>query len=204
MSPVVILTVFGVIAVAELPDKSLFATVVLATRFRPLWVWLGVTAAFAVHVTIAVVAGGLLTLLPHRLVLGIVAVLFAVGSAYLLFGSPEESDEAAEEAAIEAARAAPPSAARAAGTALLTSFSVIFVGEFGDITQIATANFAARYNQPLSVWLGAFIGLSAVTALAIVAGRGLLRVVPVALVRRVAGLTLAFLGVLTLVALVRG
>jgi putative Ca2+/H+ antiporter (TMEM165/GDT1 family) len=203
MNPVVILTVFGVIVVAELPDKSLFASLVLGTRFRPLWVWVGVTAAFAVHVTIAVVAGGLLTLLPHRLVLAIVAVLFGLGSAFLLFGSEELSEEEAEEAAIEAARATPPSRARAAGTALLTSFSVIFVGEFGDITQIATANFAARYDDPLSVWLGAFIGLSSVAALAIVAGRGLLRVVPVALVRRIAGLVLALLAVLTLVELVR-
>jgi putative Ca2+/H+ antiporter (TMEM165/GDT1 family) len=203
MSLGVVLTVFGVIVVAELPDKSLFATLVLGTRLRPLWVWLGVTAAFAVHVTIAVVAGGLLTLLPRRLVLGIVAVLFALGAAYLLFGSEEETERAAEEEATDAVAAVSPSAARVARTALLTSFGVIFVGEFGDITQIATANFAARYDNPVSVWLGAFLGLSAVSALAIVAGRNLLRVMPVAVIRRVAGLALAVLAVLTVVELAR-
>ena len=51
----------------------------LATRFRRLWVWLGVASAFAIQVLIAVTAGGLLALLPQRLVLGITFVLFAAG-----------------------------------------------------------------------------------------------------------------------------
>jgi Ca2+/H+ antiporter, TMEM165/GDT1 family len=203
MSPVVFLTVFGVTVVAELPDKSLFASLVLGTRFRPLWVWLGVASAFAVHVTIAVAAGGLITLLPHRLVLGIVAVLFALGSAYLILGSEEKTEDEGEAEAEKAAEEAPLTAVRAARTAFLTSFGVIFVGEFGDITQISTANFAARYDDPIAVWLGAFLGLTAVSAVAIVAGRGLLRVVPVALVRRVAGAALGVLAVLTVVELVR-
>jgi hypothetical protein len=52
-------TVFGVTFVAELPDKSLFASLVLGTRYRPVHVWLGVAAAFAVHVGLAVTVGGL-------------------------------------------------------------------------------------------------------------------------------------------------
>jgi putative Ca2+/H+ antiporter (TMEM165/GDT1 family) len=202
MSPAVFLTVFAVTFVAELPDKSLFASLVLGTRYRALWVWIGVTAAFAVHVTIAVVAGGLLNLLPHRLVLAIVALLFAAGSIYLLFGSEEDTKSEGEEE-VEAAMSA--RSGRGARTAILTSFGVIFVGEFGDITQIATANFAARYDDELlAVWLGAFLGLSLVSGLAIVAGRGLLKVVPVTLVRRVAGVALGLLAVLTLVELARG
>ena len=200
----VFLTVFGVTVVAELPDKSLFASLVLGTRFRPLWVWLGVACAFAVHVTIAVIAGGLVTLLPHRLVLAFVAVLFAAGSVYLLFGSEEETEEEGEEEAAEALEDVTVSAAKVARTAFLTSFGVIFVGEFGDITQITTANFAARYDDPLSVWLGAFLALSGISAVAIWAGRGLLRVVPVTLVRRVAGVALALLSLLTVVELIRG
>lgn len=200
----VFLTVFGVTVVAELPDKSLFASLVLGTRFRPLWVWLGVACAFAVHVTIAVIAGGLVTLLPHRLVLAFVAVLFAAGSVYLLFGSEEETEEEGEEEAAEALEDVTVSTAKVARTAFLTSFGVIFVGEFGDITQITTANFAARYDDPLSVWLGAFLALSGISAVAIWAGRGLLRVVDVTLVRRVAGIALALLSVLTVVELIRG
>jgi putative Ca2+/H+ antiporter (TMEM165/GDT1 family) len=202
MSPVVLLTVFGVTVVAELPDKSLFASLVLGTRFRPLWVWLGVTAAFAVHVSIAVAAGGLLNLAPHRVVLGIVAVLFAAGSGLLLFG-PEDVEESTEEAEDSVDDLAGPDVARIRRTALAASFGVIFVGEFGDITQITTANFAARYDDPVAVWLGAFLALSGVSAAAITAGRGLLKVVPVALVRRVAGLALGVLAVLTVVELLR-
>ncbi|HTY72105.1 MAG TPA: TMEM165/GDT1 family protein [Actinomycetes bacterium] len=199
----VLLTVFGVTLMAELPDKSLFASLVLGTRFRPLWVWLGVAAAFAVHVTIAVIAGRLVTLLPHRLVLLVVAVLFAAGSAYLLLGSEDETEAEAEESAEEAVAEAG-GRLKLARTAFLASFGVIFVGEFGDITQITTANFAARYDDRAAVWLGAFAALSGIAAVAIWAGRGLVRAVDVALVRRVAGIVLALLSALTVVELVRG
>jgi putative Ca2+/H+ antiporter (TMEM165/GDT1 family) len=58
------------------------------------------------------------------------------------------------------------------------SFAVLFVAEFGDLTQLATANLAARYHNPLSAGVGAVLGLWAVGALAITGGRQLLRVVP--------------------------
>src|SRR5215212_5737673 len=88
-------TAFAVIFLAELPDKSLLASLVLGTRYRPLWVWLGVSAAFAVHVVIACVAGRLLTLAPRRFVEVVVAVLFALG-AYLML-RPEPADDDLEE-----------------------------------------------------------------------------------------------------------
>src|SRR6202042_2966921 len=74
---------FGLTFLGELPDKSLFASLVLGTRYRPLYVWAGAAAAFAVQMAIAVTAGRLLSLLPQHLVDGIVAVLFLAGSAYL-------------------------------------------------------------------------------------------------------------------------
>ena len=86
MSVAVVAITFGVIFLAELPDKSMIASLVLGTRYRSLHVWLGAAAAFAVHVVIAVTAGGLLSLLPHRLVQSIVAALFLVGAAILIFG----------------------------------------------------------------------------------------------------------------------
>jgi putative Ca2+/H+ antiporter (TMEM165/GDT1 family) len=48
-----------------------------------------------------------------------------------------------------------------------TSFLVILAAEFGDLTQFVTANLAAKYQDPLSVGLGAVLGLWAVAALAI-------------------------------------
>jgi putative Ca2+/H+ antiporter (TMEM165/GDT1 family) len=195
-------TVFVVIFVAELPDKSLFASLVLGTRYKASWVWLGVSAAFVVHVVIAVAAGGVLTLLPHRLVEVVVALLFALGAYLMLRPDAEEDNEVedAEEAAQLRTRAG---ADAGAGKVIATSFAVVFVGEWGDITQIATANLAAKYADPLSVGLGAALGLIAVAGLAITVGSTLLQRISLTLVRRVAGAILAAFALATLVQVLR-
>jgi Ca2+/H+ antiporter, TMEM165/GDT1 family len=193
MNIVTIATVFGVIFIAELPDKSLFASLVLGTRYRALWVWLGVSAAFIVHVVIAVTAGHLLTLLPHRAVEAVVAVLFAVGAVILLLPHREDDDTAEESDRALAGVA----------SVMLTSFGVVFVGEWGDITQIATANLAAKYDDPISVGIGAALGLMAVAAVAITAGSTLLRFVSISVVRRIAGVVLAVFAVVAAVLLLR-
>ncbi len=191
----VVLTTFVVIFPAELPDKSLFASLVLGTRFRPLPVFCGVAAAFAVHVVIAVTVGGVFSLLPERLVLFVVAALFAGGAALLLLGKEEDDPEAAETARAVADR-------RPLRVAL-ASFGVVFLGEWGDITQITTANLTARYQDPISVGMGALLALWSVTALALTVGRGLVQRVPTRLVRRLTGVVLAVLAVVTLVEAVR-
>ena len=195
MDPAVVLTTFVVIFPAELPDKSLFASLVLGTRFRPLPVFCGVAAAFAVHVVIAVSIGGVFSLLPERLVLFVVAALFAAGSALLLLGREEQA-----EGPPEASRAV---ADRRPAQVALASFGVVFLGEWGDITQITTANLAARYHDPLSVGVGALLALWSVSALALTVGRGLVARVPARLVRRLTGTILAVLAVVTLAEAVR-
>jgi Ca2+/H+ antiporter, TMEM165/GDT1 family len=191
----VVLTTFVVIFPAELPDKSLFASLVLGTRFWPLPVFCGVAAAFAVHVVIAVTIGGVFALLPERLVLFVVAALFAGGSALLLFGREDDDPEAAEATRVVSDQ-------RPARVAL-ASFGVVFLGEWGDITQITTANLAARYGDPLSVGVGALLALWSVAALALTVGRGLVQRVPTRLVRRLTGVVLALLAVVTLVEALR-
>ncbi len=125
----VIAVAFTLTFLAELPDKSMFASLVLGTRYRPSWVWAGVATAFTVHMGIAVTAGQLLALLPDRVVEAVVAGLFVAGSVYLWVTSlrPEHRDEV--DAARQGARAAP--FWRVAGT----SFTVVFLAEWGDITQ---------------------------------------------------------------------
>ena len=194
MDLAVVLTTFVVIFPAELPDKSLFASLVLGTRFRPLPVFCGVAAAFAVHVVIAVSVGSVFALLPERLVLFVVAALFAGGSALLLLGKEDEEDE------VEATR---PLADRRPLRVALASFGVVFLGEWGDITQITTANLAARYGDPVSVGLGALLALWSVSALALTVGRGLVARVPTRLVCRLTGVVLAVLAVVTLAEAVR-
>jgi Ca2+/H+ antiporter, TMEM165/GDT1 family len=190
----VVLTTFVVIFPAELPDKSMFASLVLGTRFRPLPVFCGVAAAFAVHVVIAVAIGGVFALLPERLVLFVAAALFAGGSALLLFGREDEG--VAAEPSLALSDQHPVRVA-------LASFGVVFLGEWGDITQITTANLAARYGDPLSVGVGALLALWSVAALALTVGRGLVQRVPTRLVRRLTGAVLAVLAVVTLVEALR-
>lgn len=196
-------TVFAVIFLAELPDKSLLASLVLGTRYRPLLVWAGVSAAFLVHVVIAVVAGGVLSLLPRRPVQAVVVVLFALG-AYLLL-RPEAAEAASDEdaAAEQEASRVLRRAAATPWSVVATSFGIVFVGEWGDITQLATANLAARYQDPLSVGVGAALGLVAAAGLAVRAGGAVLRWVPLGVVRGLAGLLLAGLAVLALLQLLR-
>ena len=197
MDLAVVLTTFVVIFPAELPDKSLFASLVLGTRFRPLPVFCGVAAAFALHVVIAVTVGSVFSLLPQPLVLFVVAALFAGGAALLLLGKEEEDDPDAAAAARAIADRRPLHVA-------LASFGVVFLGEWGDITQITTANLAARYRDPISVGIGALLALWVVAGLALTVGRGLVQRVPTRLVRRLTGVVLAVLAALTLVEAVRG
>jgi Ca2+/H+ antiporter, TMEM165/GDT1 family len=184
MQLAVVATVFPLVFLGELPDKTMFASLVLASRGRPFRVWLGAAAAFVVHVAIAVSIGvALFEILPHRVVDVIVAALFAAGAVYswLVRNAEEES------ASITASR----SAWRTSSAA----FGVIFLAEWGDLTQIITANLAARYHSPLSVGVGAILALWVVAAIAVLAGSNLLRVLSVRTLRIVTAVILLALAV---------
>jgi Ca2+/H+ antiporter, TMEM165/GDT1 family len=186
MSLAIVATVFAVIFLSELPDKTALASLLLGSRYRPAWVFAGVAAAFAVHVGLAITVGGLLSLLPHRPLEIVVAALFALGAVLLLRGRNEGGDEHVELHGKE------PGFWRVAWT----GFAVILVAEFGDLTQIATATLAARYHDPLSVGVGAVLALWAVAALAITGGRGLLKVIPLTWITRIAaGMMLVLAGI---------
>jgi putative Ca2+/H+ antiporter (TMEM165/GDT1 family) len=174
--------VFPIIFIGELPDKTMFASLLLATRGRPRSVWIGAAAAFLLHVIIATTIGvGLFELLPRRAVDGIVAALFVGGAVY---------------AFVEASRDQSHLIAREVTThrrVITTAFLVIFIAEWGDLTQILTANLAAHYHSPLSVGLGALLALWCVAALAVASGQSLLRIFPITVVRRVTGVVLLVL-----------
>ncbi|MGB8993855.1 MAG: TMEM165/GDT1 family protein [Pseudonocardiaceae bacterium] len=230
MNATLLAAVFGIVLVAELPDKTALASLVLGTRYRPSFVFVGVAAAFAVHVIIAVAAGSALSLAPHRIVEAIVAVLFLAGAVLLLRrGAEDHDDEHASAAEPRRGDHAPHSvptrdervphdpaavltrtpnqrAVRPAGfwKVVSTSFGVLFVAEFGDLTQIATANLAAKYHDPVSVGVGAVLGLWAVGGLAVVGGRQLLRWIPLVWIARVAALVMAVLGVISAVEAITG
>ncbi|MEU3439373.1 TMEM165/GDT1 family protein [Streptomyces griseoincarnatus] len=178
--------VFGVVFLAELPDKTALAGLVLGTRYRASYVFAGVAAAFAVHVALAVAAGSVLTLLPQQLVHALTGVLFLAGAAMLLLKKDEDEEEIRKPE--------DQSFWKVAGA----GFMLILVAEFGDLTQIMTANLAARYDDPLSVGLGAVLALWAVAGLGIVGGKALMKRVPLKLITRIAALLMLGLGVWSL------
>ena len=191
MSLAAVITSFLIILLAELPDKTVIACLVLGSRYRPGYVFAGAAAAFAVQVALAVTVGGLLSLLPHQPMQIAVAVLFVVGAVLLLRQKPAQSDAYVEER--ESRRTFLPVA--------LTSFAVVFAAEFGDLTQIVTANLAVKYHDPLSVAVGAVTALWVAAGLAILGGRGLLKVIPVRWLSRGAAAVMLVLAGLTVAAL---
>lgn len=192
-------TTFVVIFPAELPDKTLVATLVLSARYRPRPVWIGVAAAFFVQCTVAVAFGGLLTLLPRTPVLLVVAALFGFGSWLMFRGAGRASQNVADEEREVGAVAD----ARGSRRVVLTSFLVLFAAEWGDLSQLVTAGLVARYASPLSVFVGSWVALCVVAGLAVVVGNQLAQRMPFALIRRLAGSLFGILALVTLVEAVR-
>jgi putative Ca2+/H+ antiporter (TMEM165/GDT1 family) len=91
VNPAAAVTAFLIIVPSELPDKV--ACLVMGTKYRPVFVFAGAAAAFAVHVALAVTAGGLLVLGPHRPVQLISAVLFLIGAVLLWHQHGQGDDE---------------------------------------------------------------------------------------------------------------
>lgn len=198
LEPFVVLTVFGIVFLGELPDKTAVASLVLGARYSPWPVLVGVWAAFAIHVTVACVAGGFVAALPHRPVEIVTAALFLLGAVLLLRSDPEK---AAEEGESEVERISGEKKSLAVTGA---SFMVVLVAEFGDLTQILTATLAARYQSPLNVGIGALLALWAVAVIAVLFGRSLLRVIPLRRVQQLAAAVLVVLSVLALVSALTG
>ena len=180
--------VFCTVLVAELPDNSGLASLVLGTRYRAGGVFAGAAAAFAVHVVLAVTCGSLLGLLPHRVVQIAVAVVFLAGAVLVLRG---DNDEDEDEVRLKAG---------AAGfwAVAVTSFGVILLAELGDLSDIVIANLAARYHDPVPVGIGSVLALWSVVVLAIVGGRGLQRILPLRWIARLAALAMVVMAGFTL------
>lgn len=193
---IALLSAFALVFVVELPDKTMVATLILTTRYRALPVFVGVTAAFAVQVVIAAAFGGVLTLLPDRVVAGVVALLFGIG-AFLLLREGFGKDDDDEGVAATAGATSFPRAA-------LTSFGVLFAAEWGDASQIATAGLTAKYGEPVWVALGAFLALATVAGIAVLVGRKIADRLRPKLIQRVAGVVFTGFAVVAVYQLVAG
>ena len=108
------------------------------------------------------------------------AFMFLVGAVLAI---REARKEAQEEELID-------KEAASGRRVVTTAFLVIFLAEWGDLTQILTANLAAHYHSPLSVGVGAVLALWAVAGLAVVGGQSLLRFINIKTVRIVTAVVL--------------
>ena len=170
MDPVVIGLTFLAIFVVELPDKTFLATLVLATRYRPILVWLGVGLAFAVQTTVAVLLGHAVSFLPDDAVRAGAALMFLAGAVILVREGRGHQQAAAEETPA-------PTRDRHGLQAVAASFLVLFAAEWGDLSQLLTISLVAKYEEPFSVYAGALGALLVVSGLAVLAGRQLQRFV---------------------------
>jgi putative Ca2+/H+ antiporter (TMEM165/GDT1 family) len=169
MDLVVIALTFAAIFVVELPDKTFLATLVLSTRYPPVLVWIGVGLAFTVQTLVAVLLGHAVSFLPEDLVRAAAGLMFLIG-AVLLFREGRSHHQASEDEAEIAAKAKDVHGAKV----ILTSFLILFAAEWGDLSQLLTISLVAKYENPVSVFIGALGALLAVSGLAVLSGRALL------------------------------
>jgi putative Ca2+/H+ antiporter (TMEM165/GDT1 family) len=176
-------SIFAVIFVAELPDKTALASLVLATRHRALPVLAGAAAALAIQSLVAVIAGSLLGLLPARAVHIGSGALFLVSAIVMWRKHEEEAEAGKDDGQVGFARA------------FTMSFMVVFVAEWGDLTQIATAGFAAHSRQPVLVFCAATSALWAVAAIAVIVGKHAGHLLNPRVTQKVAAVLFALVGV---------
>lgn len=187
-----IVSTFVIIFLAEMPDKTMFSSIILGSKMTPKWVFLGASLAFLAQVIISVAVGGLVSKLPKQPLNIAVGVVFLIGALLIVREIVSNETKEEEDLAKKSAQLAPFKQA-------LVAFSVTFIAEFGDLTQIATANLAAKSGNPLSVGIGAYLGLLAITALAVYFGSTLLSKVPLKPVQFASIAIMGGLGIFTLV-----
>lgn len=179
-------SVFLITFVAELPDKTAFAALILATRANPWAIFLGSAVAFLIQSVVAVACGSLITFLPLEVVKIGSGIVFLVLALFMWFR--HEPDE--EELHLQNSRGK-------FWRTIWVSFVVIFIAEWGDLTQFSTAILAAKHGRGnvMTVLVSATLALWAVTALAILVGHRAGKFLKPKLLKRFAALALAGVGI---------
>lgn len=179
---------FALIFVSELPDKTAFASLLLATRNRPLPVFCGAAGAFVVQSAVAVTFGSLLTMLPAKYVHAGAGLVFLV-LAILMWrrNDPSEEPDVADGGQSRFLKT------------MMSAFVVIFIAEWGDLTQLATAALSARYAAPLTIFASATLALWSVTGVAVVVGHSARNAIQPKLLQRIAAIIFAAVGAMFLI-----
>lgn len=184
----IVLSTFAIIFIAELPDKTALASLVLATKYKANQVILGAWAAFVIQTLIAVFAGSIFTLLPAKPV-HIAAGLGFLVFAFFAFRRKDEEEIVEEKEVIKKFR----------NSAVVTSFLVIFAAEWGDLTQLATAALVARIGNQVSIAIGAIAALWSVTVIAAFSGKQLSKILSPKVLHRTSGLLFTAIGLILII-----
>ena len=177
---------YAAVFIAEIAgDKLLYTTGVLATRYRAAPILCGMTMAFMAKMGVAVLVGSAIAKLPSLLVASITAINFFI----IAFAIWRKADKKEAEKEYPSSRA------------VMVSFAAIFFSEWGDVGQMTAVTMAARFGEPLWVWLGAVSAMATKGALAASVGAGLREWIqdhfsPIT-IRYAAVSLLLFLGILT-------
>jgi Ca2+/H+ antiporter, TMEM165/GDT1 family len=167
MSLTAAVATFLAVLPAELPDKTILACLILSSRYRPAVVFSGAAAAFLAQVILGVAAGGALSLLPHHVVEAAAAGAFVIGAVLLWRHKDEEGDTEDRDSLRDTF-----------WPVFATSFAVVFLAEFGDLTQFLTISLAARFHDPLSVGVGATLALWVAAGAAVTVGWRFVKLIP--------------------------
>ena len=180
----------GLVALAEIGDKTQLLSLVLAARFRKPWpIIVGIFLSTVLnHAAAGALGAWLAHFLGEKALTVLVGVSFLAMAAWILV--PDKLDDA---------DAAP----KGHGGIVLTTIVLFFMAEMGDKTQVATVMLAARYESLVAVVLGTTLGMMLANVPVVFFGEALARRMPVAIVRRVASVAFAILGVLALVSALR-
>lgn len=176
----------AVIFVAELGDKSQLMALAFATRYPPVPVLIGITAATAVVHAVSVALGTVIgAQMPTDLINVVAGLSFFAFAAWTWRGDVLTDEEAAR-------------AEVTSRSVVLAVGAAFFLAELGDKTMLATVTLATTEGW-LGTWIGSTVGMVAADALAILVGRRLGLRLPERAIR--IGATMAFMvfGVLLLV-----
>jgi Ca2+/H+ antiporter, TMEM165/GDT1 family len=181
-------TIFTVIFIAELPDKTALAILLMASHSHPLAVFSGVTLAYIVQSLVAVLFGSLFAFVPQTIVHIFAGVLFIVFGVLMWIKKEDEMRDPAEHE-----KKAPSFL-----TVARRSFVVIFIAEWGDLTQLATATFQAQHRAPLTVFIAATTALMTASGLIVIVGHHSKKIIKPALMQKIGAVAFTIIGIVML------
>ncbi len=194
-----LLSTFGLIFVAELGDKTQLAVITQTCKFRRPWpVFLGASLALVLVTLIGALVGELLSRIIPPAVLPFIA-----GAAFVLMGGliAREALVASKSETLDGAPDCPSDVPTAPSSrwdwrAFGSTLGLLFVAELGDKTQLAVLTLAGQYDTPLLVFVGGALALISVTALGVLGGQGLCRLIPERLLLGISALAFVLIGLL--------